>query len=222
MQKVAGHGPCVQLCTVHPACLGGSCVLVLPLLSTVLSGKSNQLVAMSLIELGLHFILGLPGTACSPITRRQVGTDPLLPCQGRSRAAPCLLPAACNCSGHSEECVFDRELFRSTGHGGRCLRCRDHTAGPHCERCQEDFYRWSPRTPCQPCDCHPAGIGPRCLVPPNPAPIGPLLPSALPPPGSLHLQCDASGTCICKPTVTGWKCDRCLPGFHSLSEGGCR
>ncbi|XP_038404935.1 laminin subunit gamma-3 isoform X1 [Canis lupus familiaris] len=114
--------------------------------------------------------------------------------RGTAEAANECVP--CNCSGHSEECVFDRELFRSTGHGGRCLRCRDHTAGPHCERCQEDFYRWSPRTPCQPCDCHPAG--------------------------SLRLQCDASGTCICKPTVTGWKCDRCLPGFHSLSEGGCR
>ncbi|XP_059266506.1 laminin subunit gamma-3 [Mustela nigripes] len=114
--------------------------------------------------------------------------------RGTAEAANECVP--CNCSGHSDECAFDRELFRSTGHGGRCLRCRDHTAGPHCERCQENFYRWSPQTPCQPCDCHPAG--------------------------SLHLQCDASGTCVCKPTVTGWKCDRCRPGFHSLSEGGCR
>ncbi|KAL1288484.1 LAMC3 [Ovibos moschatus] len=114
--------------------------------------------------------------------------------RGTAEAANECLP--CNCSGHSEQCTFDRELFRSSGHGGRCLRCRAHTAGPHCERCQENFYRWNPRTPCQPCDCHPAG--------------------------SLRLQCDDLGTCICKPTVTGWKCDRCLPGFHSLSEGGCR
>ncbi|XP_044782389.2 laminin subunit gamma-3 isoform X3 [Bubalus bubalis] len=114
--------------------------------------------------------------------------------RGTAEAANECLP--CNCSGHSEECTFDRELFRSSGHGGRCLHCRAHTAGPHCERCQENFYRWSPRTPCQPCDCHPAG--------------------------SLRLQCDDLGTCVCKPTVTGWKCDRCLPGFHSLSEGGCR
>ncbi|XP_007942535.1 laminin subunit gamma-3 [Orycteropus afer afer] len=102
----------------------------------------------------------------------------------------------CNCNGHSEECTFDRELFRSTGHGGRCHHCRDHTAGPHCERCQENFYHWDMKAPCLPCDCHPAG--------------------------SLHLQCDGSGTCTCKPTVTGWKCDHCLSGFHSLSEGGCR
>ncbi|XP_062938423.1 laminin subunit gamma-3 [Cynocephalus volans] len=114
--------------------------------------------------------------------------------RGTAEAAHECLP--CNCSGRSEECTFDRELFRSTGHGGRCHRCRDHTAGPHCEHCQENFYHWDQRTPCQPCDCHPAG--------------------------SLSLQCDDSGTCACKPTVTGWKCDRCLPGFHSLSEGGCR
>ncbi|XP_006834946.1 PREDICTED: laminin subunit gamma-3 [Chrysochloris asiatica] len=102
----------------------------------------------------------------------------------------------CNCNGYSEECSFDRELYRSTGHGGRCHHCRHHTAGPYCEHCQENFYRWDTQMPCQPCDCHLAG--------------------------SLHLQCDGSGTCACKPTVTGWKCDRCIPGFHSLSEGGCR
>ncbi|XP_075415206.1 laminin subunit gamma-3 [Tenrec ecaudatus] len=110
-----------------------------------------------------------------------------------SAAQECL---PCNCSGHSEECSFDPELFRSTGHGGRCHHCRHHTTGPHCERCRENFYRWDPKMPCQPCDCHLSG--------------------------SQHLQCDSSGTCTCKPTVTGWKCDRCLPGFHSLSEGGCR
>ncbi|XP_023556020.1 laminin subunit gamma-3, partial [Octodon degus] len=114
--------------------------------------------------------------------------------RGTAQAANECLP--CNCSGRSEDCTFDHELFRSTGHGGRCHHCRDHTAGPHCERCEDNFYRWDLRAPCQPCDCHPAG--------------------------SLRLQCDASGTCPCKPSVTGWKCDRCLLGFHSLSEGGCR
>ncbi|XP_020021188.2 laminin subunit gamma-3 [Castor canadensis] len=114
--------------------------------------------------------------------------------RGTAEAANECLP--CNCSGRSEECTFDRELFRSTGHGGRCHHCRDHTAGPHCEHCEDNFYRWDQRMPCQPCDCHPAG--------------------------SLSLQCDDSGTCTCKPTVTGWKCDHCRPGFHSLSEGGCR
>ncbi|KAM9062126.1 laminin subunit gamma-3 isoform X1 [Sarcophilus harrisii] len=114
--------------------------------------------------------------------------------RGTAEAANECLP--CNCSGLSEECFYDWELYRSTGRGGHCRNCRDHTAGPHCEYCQENFYRWDQQQPCQPCDCHPAG--------------------------SLSLQCDNSGTCECKPSVTGWKCDRCLTGFHSLSEGGCR
>ncbi|XP_074067004.1 laminin subunit gamma-3 isoform X1 [Macrotis lagotis] len=114
--------------------------------------------------------------------------------RGTAEAANECLP--CNCNGLSEECFYDWELYRSTGHGGHCQNCRDHTAGPHCEQCQENFYRWDQKQLCQPCDCHPAG--------------------------SLSLQCDNSGTCECKPSVTGWKCDRCLTGFHSLSEGGCR
>lgn len=42
------------------------------------------------------------------------------------------------------------------------------------------------------------------------------------PTGSLSTQCDSYGQCSCKPGVMGDKCDRCQPGFHSLSEAGCR
>lgn len=66
-------------------------------------------------------------------------------------------PPACNCSGRSEECFYDPELFRSSGHGGHCRHCRDNTAGPRCERCRQNHYRWEPRAACQPCHCHPAG-----------------------------------------------------------------
>ncbi|NXF90538.1 LAMC3 protein, partial [Eubucco bourcierii] len=102
----------------------------------------------------------------------------------------------CNCSGRSDECFYDRELYRRTGHGGHCLNCRDNTDGPHCERCRQNHYRWEQRAACQPCHCHPEG--------------------------SLQPQCDSSGTCLCKANVTGWKCERCRDGFHSLSQGGCR
>uniref|UniRef100_A0A8C3UVT0 Laminin subunit gamma 3 n=1 Tax=Catharus ustulatus TaxID=91951 RepID=A0A8C3UVT0_CATUS len=114
--------------------------------------------------------------------------------RGTAEAAHECLP--CNCSGRSEECFYDRELFRSSGHGGHCRNCRDNTAGPHCESCRQNYYRWEPQGACQPCHCHPAG--------------------------SLKPQCDNSGTCVCKANVTGWKCERCKDGYHSLSEGGCR
>uniref|UniRef100_A0A8U8C915 Uncharacterized protein n=1 Tax=Geospiza parvula TaxID=87175 RepID=A0A8U8C915_GEOPR len=114
--------------------------------------------------------------------------------RGTAEAANECLP--CNCSGRSEECFYDRELFRRSGHGGHCRNCRDNTAGPHCESCRQNYYRWEPQGACQPCHCHPAG--------------------------SLQPQCDSSGTCVCKANVTGWKCERCKDGYHSLSEGGCR
>ncbi|NXK28940.1 LAMC3 protein, partial [Arenaria interpres] len=114
--------------------------------------------------------------------------------RGTAEAANECLP--CNCSGRSEECFYDRELYRRSGHGGHCRNCRDNTAGPHCERCRQNHYRWEERAACQPCHCHPAG--------------------------SLQPQCDSSGTCLCKANVTGWKCERCKDGYHSLSEGGCR
>nr|XP_021399181.2 LOW QUALITY PROTEIN: laminin subunit gamma-3 [Lonchura striata domestica] len=114
--------------------------------------------------------------------------------RGTAEAAHECLP--CNCSGRSEECFYDRELFRRSGHGGHCRNCRDNTAGPHCESCRQNYYRWEPQGACQPCHCHPAG--------------------------SLQPQCDSSGTCVCKANVTGWKCERCKDGYHSLSEGGCR
>uniref|UniRef100_UPI00398E7DE0 laminin subunit gamma-3-like n=1 Tax=Pristiophorus japonicus TaxID=55135 RepID=UPI00398E7DE0 len=102
----------------------------------------------------------------------------------------------CNCSGRSEQCVFNADQYRRTGHGGQCLNCRDRTAGAHCQLCAKHCYRDNTAEPCQPCNCS--------LV------------------GSLSLQCDQSGDCLCKATVMGKKCEHCRPGYHSLSEGGCR
>uniref|UniRef100_A0A7N8Y9K6 Laminin, gamma 3 n=1 Tax=Mastacembelus armatus TaxID=205130 RepID=A0A7N8Y9K6_9TELE len=102
----------------------------------------------------------------------------------------------CNCSGKSDECVFDMEQYRSTGSGGRCLSCKDNTDGPHCERCKENHYRRSPEEPCLPCNCNING--------------------------SASLQCNVEGRCTCRVGVTGQKCDTCWAGFHSLGPGGCR
>ncbi|KFU90605.1 Laminin subunit gamma-3, partial [Chaetura pelagica] len=57
-----------------------------------------------------------------------------------------------------------------------------------------------PSSPPPPGHCHPVAPGYQPhLVPPCPPPA-----------------------CLCKANVTGWKCERCKEGFHSLSEGGCR
>lgn len=63
----------------------------------------------------------------------------------------------CNCSGLADECVFDAEQYRSTGSGGRCVGCRENTAGPHCERCRENSFRSFPQHPCYDCNCNAMG-----------------------------------------------------------------
>ncbi|XP_057713602.1 laminin subunit gamma-1 [Corythoichthys intestinalis] len=103
----------------------------------------------------------------------------------------------CECSGKSSECYFDAELYRATGRGGHCKNCADNTDGPKCERCLDHHYRRGGNDDrCLPCACNSVG--------------------------SESPQCDNRGVCACKPGVTGEKCDRCQPGFHSLTEAGCR
>ncbi|XP_059157945.1 laminin subunit gamma-1-like [Physella acuta] len=101
---------------------------------------------------------------------------------------------ACDCNGLSDTCEFDPDLFRTTGHGGRCTNCRDYTDGVHCELCKENYYRHEGE--CLACSCHPIG--------------------------SRSLQCDNSGQCLCKPGVGGQRCDRCLPNFYDYSDNGCQ
>ncbi|XP_038613826.1 laminin subunit gamma-2 [Tachyglossus aculeatus] len=101
----------------------------------------------------------------------------------------------CDCNGKSSQCTYDPALFRKTENGLRCLNCKDNTAGVHCEKCKEGFYRQWDRDPCLPCNCNSKG--------------------------ALSPQCDHYGRCSCKPGVMGDRCDSCQPGFHSLTETGC-
>uniref|UniRef100_A0ABM5F750 Laminin subunit gamma-3 isoform X1 n=1 Tax=Pogona vitticeps TaxID=103695 RepID=A0ABM5F750_9SAUR len=151
--------------------------------SECIPNEADQLVCLC-----QHNTTGVDCERCQPFYQDRPWA------RGTAESANECLP--CNCSGRSDECFYDWELYRSTGHGGHCRNCRENTAGPHCERCRQNFYRWDAQVACQPCNCNPAG--------------------------SLNPQCDSSGTCECKDTVTGWKCERCREGFHSLSEGGCR
>nr|XP_043869305.1 laminin subunit gamma-1-like [Solea senegalensis] len=102
----------------------------------------------------------------------------------------------CDCNGKSSECYFDAELYRAMGHGGHCRNCADNTDGPNCERCLDNHHRDESGSRCLSCSCNAVG--------------------------SMTPQCDHRGMCACKPGVTGEKCDRCQPGYHSLTEAGCR
>uniref|UniRef100_A0A8C3QWP2 Laminin subunit gamma 2 n=1 Tax=Cyanoderma ruficeps TaxID=181631 RepID=A0A8C3QWP2_9PASS len=160
------------------------------------------------------------------------------------RCLSALLSPVCDCNGMSRQCVFDWQLLRETGNGFRCLGCLGNTEGAHCERCKDGFFRREGQQCCLPCLCHPwgtctaagrgtglkapaehlgrSGSEPRHTRPQTdlggkvPIPASPSCPSA----GSLSPQCDSHGRCSCKPGVMGDKCDRCQPGFESLSEAG--
>ncbi|XP_053716140.1 netrin-1 [Synchiropus splendidus] len=105
---------------------------------------------------------------------------------------PCV---ACECNGHSSKCRFSMEVFQQSGRrsGGVCQKCRHHTAGRHCQYCQNGYTRdhtkpLHHRQACQPCQCHPLGA------------VG-------------HWCNQTSGQCLCREGVTGLRCNRCAPGY---------
>ncbi|KAJ8261358.1 hypothetical protein COCON_G00170810 [Conger conger] len=122
----------------------------------------------------------------------------------------------CNCSGRTEECVFDSEQYRSTGkdpclpcncsvlgssslqcgNDGVC-HCRQSVTGEKCDKCQPGFHSLGPAG-CRPCECHPAG--------------------------SVGVCSPLDGRCPCKENVEGHACDRCKPGSFNLASelpAGC-
>ncbi|XP_041723893.1 netrin-1-like [Coregonus clupeaformis] len=109
-----------------------------------------------------------------------------------SQPQPCVL---CECNSHSSKCRFSMEVFQQSGRhsGGVCLKCRHHTAGRHCQYCQNGYTRDHSKPPthrkaCQPCQCHPMG--------------------------AVGLWCNqTSGQCLCRDGVTGLRCNRCAPGY---------
>lgn len=114
---------------------------------------------------------------------------------GRATTADAHECKPCNCNGYSDRCYFDKELYKSTGHGGHCLDCKSNRAGANCERCRENFYQRPEDNYCVACNCDETG--------------------------SRSLQCNSEGKCQCKPGVTGDKCDRCSANFYNFGSPGC-
>uniref|UniRef100_A0A8C7VEU1 Laminin, alpha 4 n=1 Tax=Oncorhynchus mykiss TaxID=8022 RepID=A0A8C7VEU1_ONCMY len=100
----------------------------------------------------------------------------------------------CDCNGNSDPNHIFNECHNVTGF---CQNCWGDTSGANCERCAPGFYGDAISAKnCRACECSKCGTG----------------------------SCDdRTGTCHCKPGVTGRLCDRCEEG-HTGFNGcqGCR
>ncbi|NXA06187.1 LAMB2 protein, partial [Sapayoa aenigma] len=114
-------------------------------------------------------------------------------------------PPACDCDpeGSRDGGLCDGADDPARGLiAGQC-RCKDHVAGPRCDRCKPGFFGLSTENPrgCQRCQCDPRGTV------------------------ADDSRCDpVSGECFCKRLVTGRNCNQCLPEHWGLSHDlpGCR
>nr|XP_023418495.1 laminin subunit alpha-1 [Cavia porcellus] len=142
-----------------------------------------------------------PGTAglscqdCAPGFRRQK------PPEGGGRESRLLLAPCvpCTCNNHSAAC--DPET-------GKCLNCRDNTAGDHCELCTPGYYRKVTGTTlhCSPCACPhspPASFSPTCVS-----------------------EVDGGFRCsACAVGYEGRYCERCSVGYYGnpgMLGGSCQ
>ncbi|XP_056260714.1 laminin subunit alpha-2 isoform X6 [Seriola aureovittata] len=117
----------------------------------------------------------------------------------------------CNCHGKAEECYFnhtvaDLSLSLDTHGkyrgGGVCTGCRDNTAGINCQTCATGYYRPAgvsaeEENPCIPCSCDPHGsVSQACVAD-----------------SSQATPTQPAGSCRCKESFGGLRCDRCAVGY---------
>ncbi|XP_021120891.1 laminin subunit alpha-1 isoform X2 [Heterocephalus glaber] len=162
--------------------------------------KAGGQQPMGTVALLIEHCVCPPGTAgfscqdCAPGFHRQK-----LPEGGRESWLPLAPCVPCSCSNHSDAC--DPKT-------GKCLNCRDNTAGNHCELCAPGYYGRVTGTAqdCSPCTCprqHPASFSPTCVLE-----------------GDGGFRCNA-----CVVGHEGRRCERCSVGYHGnpgLSGGHCQ
>jgi laminin alpha 1/2 len=103
--------------------------------------------------------------------------------------------ARCQCSGRSEAC--DRET-------GRCIGCRENTAGDRCQLCAAGFYG-DPSQPggCKPCSCptQERNFAESCRV-------------------VVSQQQQQQWSCSCQRGYSGERCQRCDYGYYGQPTQG--
>ncbi|KAM6414033.1 laminin subunit beta-2-like [Rhynochetos jubatus] len=142
-----------------------------------------------------HNTMGRRCHLCKPFYYRHPRADIRAP----TACAPCDCDPAGSLAGGACDGHTDAALGMIAG---QC-RCKEHVAGPRCDRCRPGAYGLSHGDPqgCQPCRCDPRGTVA------GSSPCDPI-----------------SGDCYCKRFVAGRSCSQCVPEFWGLSYdmGGCR
>lgn len=117
-----------------------------------------------------------------------------------------LLFPACNCYGHTNECIFDEEVNRQGlsidiygvyEGGGVCQNCQHNTEGINCDKCKSGFFRpydkvLNDTDVCQPCQCDVFYSTGNCA--------------------------EGSGQCECRPEFLPPYCQECNDGYYDYPD----
>ncbi|KAM4543486.1 laminin subunit alpha-1 [Fundulus diaphanus] len=149
-------------------------------------------------------------------------------------------------------CICDHTGGNCDPESGECV-CPPNTDGDTCDRCETGYWGHDPATGCKPCSCSPAGSSaPQCDLLSGQCSCRDgfsgrscdrCAPGFYGYPACSACSCDVAGTnetfcnrtlgvcecgrtgdCVCKPGVSGRRCEECVSGWFALSglnPNGC-